>query len=105
LEELQLDIPATIDGRVFQSIKLNKLISTATEKEADEVRTKLFEFGNKVKAIQHFCFHSSMINLSRLLGKLLTRLWWIYHTSSPIMKPFSAFDEDEYKEVIDEDED
>jgi hypothetical protein len=102
LEDLQLEIPANIDGRVYMSIKLNKIIQTKTEKEADEIRTRLFEFGNKVKAIQHFCFHNMLINLSRLLGKLLTRIWWIYHTSSPIMKSFNAFDENEF-EIVDSD--
>ena len=100
LEDLQLDIPKHIDGRVFMSIKINKLISTKTEQEADIIRTRLIDFGNKVKAIQHYCFHNKIINVSKLLGKLLTRLWWNYHTSSPIMKSFNAFDEDIY-DIVD----
>jgi hypothetical protein len=97
LEELQLDIPGNIDGRIFISIKNNLLVPTTTEKNADELRQRLFDFGNKLIAIQHMCFHSKMINLATLLGKLLTRIWWIYHLSSPIMKPFSEFDIYDYE--------
>ncbi|NDC31309.1 MAG: DEAD/DEAH box helicase [Bacteroidetes bacterium] len=98
-EELQIDIPSNIDGRVWQSIKANKLLKCTTEREADEIRKHLFDFGDKIKAIQHFCYHSKFINLSRLLGKLLTRIWWIYHMSSPIMKPFHEYDDFEYNDV------
>ena len=105
LEELQLDIPNNIDGRVYQSIKNNKLVKCITEKEADELRNHLFEFGEKIMAIQHFCFHNKFINLSKLLGKLLTRIWWIYHMSSPIMKPFNQFDDQEYEIVSEENND
>ena len=77
------------------SIKNNKLFKCSIEKEADIIRQRLFEFGNRIKAIQHFCFHNKITNISRLLGKLLTRIWWIYHTSSPIMRPVNYFDENE----------
>lgn len=98
LEELQLNSNTdNIDGRVWYSIKENKIIKCSVEKEADEIRNRVFEFGNKVKAIQHYCFHSKFTNLSKLLGKLLTRIWWIYHMSSPIMKPFNQYDENEYE--------
>ena len=82
-------------------IKNNKLFKCTTEKEADIIRQHLFDFGNRIKAIQHFCFHNKIINISRLLGKLLTRIWWIYHTSSPLVIPFNCFDEINYKDVSD----
>ena len=61
----------------------------------------MFEFGNRVKAIQHFYFHNKITNISRLLGKLLTRIWWIYHTSSQLMIPINNFDEVEYENISD----
>jgi hypothetical protein len=99
MEDLQLDTSDKIDGRVWFSIKSNKLFKCSTEKEADNLRQCLFEFGNRVKAIQHFCFHNKITNISRLLGKLLTRIWWIYHMSSPIMRPFNYFDDVEYDDA------
>jgi hypothetical protein len=101
LEDIQLEISKNIDGRVWFSIKNNKLFKCTTEKEADIIRQHLFDFGNRIKAIQHFCFHNKIINISRLLGKLLTRIWWIYHTSSPLVIPFNCFDEINYKDVSD----
>jgi DEAD/DEAH box helicase len=103
MEDLQLETTENIDGRVWISIKNNKLYKCTTEKEADTLRQRLFEFGNRVKAIQHFCFHNKITNISRLLGKLLTRIWWIYHMSSPIMRPFNYFDEVEYENASDDD--
>lgn len=103
LEELQLELPKNIDGQVFTCIKVNKMIKKDSERGADELRNRLFDFGDKVKAIQHFCFHNKLTNLSRLLGKLLTRIWWIYHQSSPIMKKYlSLDDENEFKEISEE---
>ena len=37
--------------------------------------------------------------MSRILGKLLTRIWWIYHSSSPIMKPIYMFETDDFVDV------
>jgi hypothetical protein len=51
------------------------------------------EFGEKIKAIQHYCFHAKITGLSKIIGKLLTRIWWIYHMSSPIMKPYNVYEE------------
>lgn len=103
LEELQLEIPDKIDGLVYESIRLNKIIEIDTEKETDELRNRLlFGFGYKVNAIQHFCFHNKYKNVAKLLAKLLTRIWWIYHTSSPIMKNFNEFDSIKFNEVSDD---
>ena len=53
-----------------------------------ELREQLFNFGNVVKHIQHYYFHTKVVGLAKLLGKLLTRIWWIYHLSSPISTNF-----------------
>lgn len=90
LENLQIDIPNMIDNKLFQSIQQNVIVNT----DDNELRQQLFEFGDKIKNIQHFCFHSKITGLSKLLGKLLTRIWWIYHCSSPIMKTFYEYEND-----------
>jgi superfamily II RNA helicase len=99
LDDLQIEIPKMIDGRLFQSIQLNSIVKLQSEDATDELRHKLLEFGEKIKNIQHFCFHSDIIGLSRIMGKLLTRIWWIYHTSSPIMKPINQYETEEFKNV------
>ena len=86
LEDLQIDIPSNIDNKLYLSISKNLLIECYDELLTDILRDRLMEFGEKVKNIQHYCYHSSYVGLTKLLGKLLTRIWWIYHLSSPIMK-------------------
>lgn len=99
LEDMQIDIPKKIDGRLYQSIKSNSLFKSNIESDTDELRNNLMEFGMKVQSIQHFCFHSKITGLTKLLGKLLTRIWWIYHSSSPLSKSFITYETEEYKDV------
>ena len=102
LEELQIDIPNRIDNRVFISIKNNNLVTCENDIETDKVRQRLLDFSTKIIHIQHYCFHNNINGLCRLLGKLLTRNWWIYHLSSPIMKPFGIYED---ITIIDDDDD
>ena len=81
LSNLGINYPINIDGRIWYSIKKNSLL----ELDNEELRQRLFDFNIKIKAIQHYCFHSNYVTLSKLLGKLLTRIWWIYHSSSPLL--------------------
>jgi hypothetical protein len=99
INELQIELPKMIDKRIFQSIQQNSIVKLQSEDATDELRHNLLEFGEKIKNIQHFCFHSDIIGLSRIIGKLLTRIWWIYHTSSPIMKPINHYDIEEFKNI------
>jgi hypothetical protein len=99
LEDLQIEIPKLIDNRLFISIQQNSIVKSQSEDATDELRHRLMELGEKIKNIQHFCFHSKITGLSKIMGKLLTRIWWIYHTSSPIMKSFSTYDTDEFADV------
>ena len=99
LEANEIEIPKCIDNRLFVSIRQNSIVKSASEDETDELRHELLAFGEKIKNIQHYCYHSNIVGLSRILGKLLTRIWWIYHTSSPIMKPFRVYETDEYMNV------
>jgi hypothetical protein len=81
LDNLQIDVPTNIDKQVFLSIQYNVLYT----KDA-KLRQDLFNFGNTIRHLQHYYFHSKIIGLAKLLGKLLTRIWWIYHLSSPILQ-------------------
>jgi hypothetical protein len=107
ITDLQIEIPQMIDNRLFMSIRQNSVVKLQSEDATDELRHRLMDLSDKIKHIQHFCFHSKITGLSRILGKLLTRIWWIYHTSSPIMKPFQTYDTDEFINVdqIQNDED
>ena len=80
LEELQIFIPSKVDNKVFLSIQNNTPIDY-------NLIHRLHEFNEKVTIIQHYCYHSQIITLCKILGKLLTRIWWISHLSLPIMKP------------------
>jgi superfamily II DNA or RNA helicase len=95
LETLGLSVlieGANIDGRVYESIRLNKLHETVNRKEKSILRERLLNFGEKVRNIQHYFFHCEENTITRLLGKLLTRTWWIYHSSSPVMDPIDRYD-------------
>jgi len=81
-KDLNIECSKYIDGKIWLSIRNNSLV----EMNNDELRQELFDFSTKIKAIQHYCYHTKQINLTKLLGKLLTRIWWIYHSSSPITR-------------------
>lgn len=92
-DNLGIEIPEKIDSRVFNCITENKLIDLGNEHDNDRLRDRLFDFSEKVKNLQHYFFHSNFISVTRLLGKLLTRVWWIYHGSSPLMKDWKSYDD------------
>jgi len=77
-----INISEYIDGRLWLSIRNNCLVDIRN----DNLRQELFDFSTKIKAIQHYCYHTKQTNLTKLLGKLLTRIWWIYHSSSPVIR-------------------
>ena len=100
LEELQVfNKNVKVDNKIFISIQQNSLLSCSTIQETEKLRDRLQQFADKLKHIQHYCFHSKITCLSKIMGKLLTRIWWIYHTSSPTMKPIF-----QYIETSDSDE-
>ncbi len=92
LETLELEVPSEIDSRVYESIRMNKLYETENRKEKSQLRERLLNFGEKVRNIQHYFFHCEETTITKLLGKLLTRIWWIYHSSSPVMEPIERYD-------------
>ena len=84
--EIQLIIPQNIDSLVYESIRLNSLFPLEDYKLKSKLRERLLEFGQKVRIVQHYFHLSREINITRLVGKLLTRILWIYLTSSPLRK-------------------
>lgn len=86
LESIALDVPEFVDSKVYECIRLNSMLKLDSKKDIHELRERLLEFGNQIKIIQHYFFHLKEVNITRMVGKLLTRIWWIYHTSSPIMQ-------------------
>ena len=104
LDELQIELPKMIDNKLFLSIQHNNIVKSHSEDATDKLRHRLMEFGEKIKNIQHFCFHSKIVGLSKLMGKLLTRIWWIYHSSSLITKPLYIFESNEYVDICDDSE-
>ena len=90
-EQLGLDVPNTIDSRLYESIQRNSLIELTT-KEKSIIRERLFKFGEKIRTIQHYFHHMNEFVLARLFSKLLTRIWWIYHMSSPVMDSTLEYD-------------
>ncbi len=118
-DKLDLSVPSRVDSRVFESIQQNSMSSSYSTKEKSVIRYRLFKFGMKIETIQHYFFFSEEVVLARLLSKMLTRIWWIYHMSSPVMESIVKFipmtnsteeeeeeeeDEDEYEEEDDDDE-
>ena len=82
LETLGLEVPKFIDRKIYDSIRYNKLVET-TEKSL--LRERLISFSEKIRNIQHYFFHIEEIAITRLFGKLMTRIWWVYHNSSPLL--------------------
>lgn len=81
LNNYNINIPLYIDGKLWVSIRNNRLFDL----KDNILRQRLFDFSTKLKSLQHYCYHIKQVNLTKLLGKLLTRIWWIYHSSSPIL--------------------
>jgi hypothetical protein len=91
MEELQLEVLPEVDNSLYLSIQMNSLYQDDNI-DTDELRSRLLDFGDKLKSIQHYFYHSKIVGMSKIMGKLFTRIWWIYHTSSPITKPLETYD-------------
>jgi superfamily II DNA/RNA helicase len=85
-----------IDSKVFECIRLNSIIIKSFDlngHEKSKLRERLMNFGEKIRNIQHYFYHCREQPITRLLSKLLTRIWWIYHSSSPVMEPIKRYEE------------
>lgn len=90
-ETLGLDIPERIDGRVYEIIRQNSFIAIANSTEKQQLRDEIFDFGMMLQNIQHYFYNSKDIIIAKLIAKLMTRVWWNYHLSSPVMEPISRY--------------
>jgi hypothetical protein len=72
LNSLGVPIIDKVDKRLFSIIQNNSLNSL------DEFKEDLIEFSELVRYIQHYSYHSKN-NLSKILGKLLTRINFILY--------------------------
>ncbi len=97
LETLGLDNQIDkIDSKVFECIRSNSIIIKSQDMngyEKSKLRERLMNFGEKIRNIQHYFYHCREQPITRLLSKLLTRIWWIYHSSSPVMEPIKRYEE------------
>jgi len=82
LNNKNIIINDNIDGRIWISIRNNVLVNI----NDDILRQDLFNYKIKLRALQHYFYHTNNINIAKIFGKLLTRIWWIYHSSSPIIR-------------------
>jgi hypothetical protein len=82
LKELDIEVNQKINNKIWLSIKKNALV----ELDNDELRQRLFDFSIKIRIMQHYAFHNKYVNLTKLLGKLLTRIWWVYFGSAPLIR-------------------
>jgi len=82
LKNNDIIIENNIDCRIWISIRNNLLI----DMEDETLRQDLFNYKIKIRALQHYFYHKKQITITKLLGKLLTRIWWIYHSSSPVIR-------------------
>ena len=81
MNQIHLNVPDNIDRKIYECIRSNKLIY---DKDYF-LREEMIKFSENIKQLQHYFYHNNEVNITRLIGKLLTRIWWIYHSSSPIM--------------------
>jgi len=90
-ETLGLDIPEKIDSRVYEVVRMNSFIETDGPHDKGSLRSELFDFCMVLRNIQHYFFHSKEETIAKMIAKLMTRVWWNYHLSSPVMEPISRY--------------
>jgi len=93
LYDLDIIIPDNIDSKLYLSIQRNLLFDCEDINLTDKLRSKLYDFGIKIIYIQNYCYQEKYVGLCKLLSKLVTRIWWIYHNSSPVMIPLTNYEE------------
>jgi len=84
LDYLNLEVSQNVDSKIFKSIQNNKLETCDNCILYNNLREDLLKLGEFLRYIQHYFYYSKEIVVTRLFGKLLTRIWWIYHSSSPL---------------------
>lgn len=74
-----------LDGRVFKSIKYNKLVMGSNDKDYQEIRENFFKFACILRILQNYCYYSKRVTLAKIMGKLFTRFKWDLWLSSPLI--------------------
>lgn len=101
LRNIGINIPEQIDGKMYVTILMNRLVDLRSERLNDEIRNRLINFSIKIKHIQHYVFSLKKVVLTRIFSKLLTRLWWDKHNSSPLIRVNRGY-EDNLEEIKEE---
>ena len=80
LTDLGFNINKNIDNILFKIIEFNKVdIIDFSKKE--KVRNRLCIFGDFIRLLQNYHFRIQD-PFHKILGKLFTRIWWIYNDSA-----------------------
>ena len=72
---------SNIDDRVFRSIERNGIVNTSNDFEKYQLSQRIWHFGENIRILQNYCYFSKR-PLVKILGKLFTRIWWIYSSST-----------------------
>jgi len=70
-----------IDNRVWKSIEKNVMVDTNDDFEKYQLSQRIWHFGENIRILQNYCYYTKR-PLVKLLGKLFTRIWWIYSTAT-----------------------
>lgn len=70
-----------LDDQVIKSIERNGIVDTDNDFEKYQLSQRIWHFGENIRILQNYCFFAKK-PLVRLLGKLFTRIWWIYNSST-----------------------
>jgi len=74
-----------IDYRVWKSIERNAIVDTDSDFEKYQLSQRIWHFGENIRILQNYCFYAKR-PLVKLLGKLFTRIWWIYMNATTSLK-------------------
>jgi hypothetical protein len=98
---LPLEDDDYLDGRVYQSVRFNKLVMGYNDKDYQEIRENFFKFACILRILQNYCYYSKRVTLAKILGKLFTRFKWDLWLSSPLIN-FSKTPE--YQKELEDDD-
>ena len=87
LNSLNISTPEKIDNQAWLSFRMNKIVDTTTDFESNEIRKRLLNISQKITAIQLYFYHSNSVNLTKIFGKIIKRIFNIYHNNSYLVKP------------------
>jgi hypothetical protein len=108
LSELnELNIPLSNESistqesnNVWLSFRMNNIITcnSPTDIECNQIRKRLLDLSQKLIGIQLYFYHSNMNELTKIFGKIIKRIYNIYHNNSYLIKPI--INQLEYQSII-----